>query len=298
MHVVIAGGTGFLGRPLAARLRQGRAVKILTRHPRAGIADEVRWSPDGSAGEWSRALDGADAVINLAGEGIADRRWTAARKHALRESRLRATASLVAAIDEVSTPPRVLISTSGVNYYGPHGDERLDEATPPGGDFLATLCVDWERAAQAAATRTRVVITRNGVVLHPSGGALKRMALPFKLGVGGVIGSGRQYMPWIHLADWIELMVWLIERTAADGPFNATAPEPATNRELSHALARALHRPAIFPVPAFALRLAVGELADVLLTGQRVVPARALANGFTFRFPTIEAALDDLFRSR
>ncbi len=237
-------------------------------------------------------------MINLAGEGIADRRWTAARKVALRESRLRATTSLVAAINAVSTPPRVLISASGVNYYGPHGDERVDETTPPGHDFLATLCVDWERAAQAASARTRVVITRNGVVLHPSGGVLERMALPFKLGVGGVVGSGRQYMPWIHREDWIELIAWFIDQRAEDGPFNATAPEPATNRDFSHALARALHRPALFPVPGFALRLAVGEIADILLTGQRVVPARALAGGFTFRFPTIEAALTDVFKTR
>lgn len=296
MHVVIAGGSGFLGRPLAARLQQDRTVKILTRRARADHPDEVAWTPDGSAGEWSRVIDGAEAVVNLAGENIGDRRWTSTRKVALRESRLRSTASLVAAINAVSTPPRVLISASGVNYYGPHGDEPVDESTPPGHDFLAALCVDWERAAQHARARTRVVITRNGVVLHSSGGVLKKMALPFTFGVGGVVGSGRQYTSWIHRTDWIELIVWLIEQSGLDGPFNATAPGSATNREFSYALGRAMHRPSLVPVPAFALRLAVGELAELLLTGQRVVPTRALTSGFTFRFPTIEAALTDLYR--
>ena len=297
MHVVITGGSGFLGQALAARLRPSRTVKILTRHPRPGAADDVGWTPNGGTGDWSRVVDGAEAVINLAGEGIADRRWTRARKVALRESRLLATTSLVAAIDAVSTPPRVLISASGINYYGAHGDERLEEDAAPGTDFLATLCVEWERAAQAASSRTRVVMVRNGVVLDASKGALPRMALPFKLGVGGPLGSGRQYLSWIHRADWVELIVWLMEHDET-GAFNGTAPEPVTNRDFSRALGRALHRPAIFPVPGFALRLAVGELADMLLTGQRVVPAHALAGGFRFQFPTIEAALSDLFMRR
>ncbi len=299
MRVVIAGGSGFLGRALTDRLRPGSTVQTLTRRPQPGRQDEIAWTPDGSVGKWSRVIDGADAVINLAGEGIADRRWTVARKAALRDSRLRSTASLVAAIDAVATPPRVLISASGVNYYGPHGDEVVDETTPPADDFLARLCIEWEAAAQAARPRTRVVVVRNGAVLDPSGGALKKMALPFKFGVGGRVGSGRQYMSWIHRDDWVGLILWLIERSTEDGPFNATAPQPATNQDLSRALGRALHRPSIFPVPAIVLRLAVGELADsVLLAGQRVVPARALAGGFTFRFPTIEAALTDLFRPR
>jgi uncharacterized protein (TIGR01777 family) len=297
MHVVIAGGSGFLGGALAARLRPSRTVKILTRRPRPGAADDVGWTPDGSTGDWRGVVEGAEAVINLAGEGIADRRWTPARKAALRDSRLRATGSLVAAIDAASTPPRVLVSASGVNYYGAHGDERLEEDAPPGTDFLATLCVEWEGAAQAARARTRVVTVRNGVVLDASKGALPRMALPFKLGVGGRVGSGWQYLSWIHRTDWVELIVWLMEHDAT-GPFNGTAPEPVTNRDFSRALGRALHRPALFPVPGFALRLAVGELADMLLTGQRVVPAHALARGFRFRFPTIDAALSDLFAQR
>lgn len=296
MRVVIAGGSGFLGKALAERLRsRGDTVSILTRRPRLEHADEVAWTPDGRAGDWRKVVDQAGAVINLAGEGIADKRWTAARKHALHESRMRSTGSLVAAIAAAATPPPLFVSASGVGYYGFRGDELVDEQSAPGSDFLATLCVEWERAAQAASARTRVIVTRNGVVLHPSGGALPRMALPFKLGVGGPIGSGAQYLPWIHLADWIALVEWWIDGGGEAGAFNATAPEPATNRQFSRALGHALHRPAIMPVPAFALRLAVGELAESLLTGQRAVPAHAQRLGFSFRFPTIEGALRDLY---
>lgn len=295
MHVVIAGGSGFLGHALAARLRaDGDSVTILTRHTRPRTPEEVHWPADGSVGPWAQILESADAVVNLAGENISGKRWSPARKAALRDSRLLATSSLVDAIMAAETPPRVLISASGVNYYGAHGSERLDERTPPGTDFLATLCVEWERTARAASARTRVAIVRNGVVLHPSGGALPKMVLPFRFGAGGHVGTGQQYLAWIHLTDWIELVLWLIDRPD-EGAFNATAPEPATSREFARALGRALHRPSLLPVPGFALRLAVGELADLLLTGQRVVPARALAGGFAFRFPTIEAALDDLF---
>jgi uncharacterized protein len=297
MRVIIAGGSGFLGRALTERLRtRGDVVKILTRHARPERTDEVTWTPDGRAGEWRTIVDDADAVINLAGEGIADKRWTAARKRALRESRLLATQSLVAAIDAAATPPRLFISASGVGYYGFRGNELVDEQAAPGTDFLATLCVDWERAAHSASTRTRVVIARNGIVLDAAGGALPRMALPFKLGVGGPIGSGNQYLPWIHLADWIGLAEWMLDGGGEPGPFNATAPEPVTNRDFSGALGRALHRPSVVPVPAVALRLAVGELAESLLTGQRAIPAHAQRLGFRFRFPTIEAALRDLFQ--
>jgi uncharacterized protein len=295
MHVVVAGGSGFLGRALVARLRNDRTVKVLTRQPRPGEPDDVPWAPDGTAGSWAHVIEGAQAIVNLAGEGIADRRWTDARKAALRTSRLDATRSLVAAIDAASTPPAILVSASGVGYYGFRGDEVLDEQAPPGTDFLAKLCVEWEAAARAASGRTKVAVVRSGLVLDPSGGALKRMLLPFKLGVGGPIGSGRQYFPWIHRADWVGLVAWLVDRTPTDR-FNATAPETVTNGEFARALGRALHRPAVLPVPAFALRLALGELSDALLTGQRPIPAHAQALGFTFNFPTIEGALRDLFR--
>jgi uncharacterized protein (TIGR01777 family) len=266
----------------------------------------VAWNPDGSSGEWIATVDGAHAVINLAGEGIADRRWSAARKTALRNSRLHATHSLVAAIQQAATPPRVFVSASGVGYYGARDDEPLSEDAPAGADFLSALCVEWEQAAQSASGRTRVALVRSGLVLEPSGGALKRMLLPFKLGAGGPIGSGRQYFPWIHRDDWVRLVVWIIDRNAAPldtvkrldpaGPFNAVAPGTITNAEFAHALGRALHRPAVLPVPAFALRLALGELAESLLTGQRPIPAHAQALGFQFQFPNIDAALKDLLK--
>lgn len=296
MSVVVAGGSGFLGQALAAHLRARHVVTILTRRPRAGHPDDVAWTPDGTAGPWARAIEGAHAVVNLAGEGIADRRWTGARKAALRASRLDATRSLVAAIDAASTPPAIFISASGVGYYGFRGDEIVDEGAVPGTDFLAKLCVEWEGAAQAASARTKVAVVRSGLVLESSGGALKRMLLPFRLGVGGPIGSGRQYFPWIHRGDWVRLVTWLIDQQPT-GAFNATAPETITNGELARALGRALHRPAVLPVPAFALRLALGELSDALLEGQRPVPAHAQALGFTFEFPTIDAALRSLLRS-
>jgi uncharacterized protein (TIGR01777 family) len=184
-----------------------------------------------------------------------------------------------------------------VGYYGDRGAELVTEDTPAGRDFLAGLCVEWEREAWQAAAHTRVVVLRNGLVMHPSGGALKKMLLPFRLGAGGPLGPGTQYLPWIHLLDWVELITWLIQQPAASGPFNVTAPLPATNAEFTRALGRAVNRPAFIPVPAFALRLALGELADTLLTGQRATPARATESGFAFRFKEIDSALNDLLRN-
>jgi uncharacterized protein len=294
MRILIAGGTGFLGAALQDHLRRlGHTVTVLTRRPRA--AGQQAWTPDGSTGPWIAALDGTDAVVNLAGEGIADARWTATRKGALRSSRLLPTRSLVAAIRGAQHPP-ALLNASGVGYYGDRGGELVTEDTAAGTDFLADLCVEWEREAEQASSAARVVCLRNGLVMHPSGGALQKMRLPFRLGVGGPLGSGTQYLPWIHLSDWLALVTWLMATPEARGAFNVTAPSPATNAEFTRALGRAVRRPAFFPVPAFALRLALGELADTLLTGQRAVPARALAMGFTFRFSDIEPALHDLLR--
>ena len=295
MRIIIAGGSGFLGRALHARLdRNAHSVAILTRRPRSGHPHEIGWTPDGRAGSWAGALEGTDAIVNLAGEGIADRRWTAARKDALASSRLLSTRSLVDAITRQSTPPKVLVNGSGIGYYGDCGDEIVTESTPPGSDFLARLCVAWEGEAEQASTVTRVAIVRSGVVLHAGGGALSRMLLPFKLGIAGRLGSGRQFMPWIHLADWVELVVWLLETGDRRGAFNAVAPTPATNAEFTRALGRVLHRPTLIPVPAFALNLMVGELAESLLTGQRAIPARANEMGFQFRFPDVNTALRDL----
>ena len=299
MRIVIAGGTGFLGSALARRLPQlGHTVLVLTRRAHSAAPHHIAWTPDGSAGAWAASVDGADALINLAGAGLADARWSDARKSMLRSSRLLATRSLTAAVRQASQPPAVFLSASGVGYYGHRGDEVVTEQTPAGADFLATLCLEWEREAEHASTKTRVVCLRNGLVLDPSGGALQRMLLPFRLGVGGRLGTGRQYLPWIHLQDWVNLIVWLVGTSGASGAFNVTAPSPITNREFTRALGQALHRPAIIPIPAVALRAALGELADTLLTGQRAVPARATDMGFTFEFPEIAPAVRDLLDER
>ena len=295
MRIIIAGGSGFLGRALGSQLQADRhTIGNLTRRPRAGVQDDIAWTPDGSAGEWTRALDGVDVIVNLAGEGIADQRWSDARKQALKNSRVLSTRSLAVAIGRLSRPPAVFVSGSGVGYYGARGDELITEAEPPGSDFLATLCVEWERGAEQASPITRVVLLRTAPVLHPGGGALAKMLTPFRLGLGGPLGTGSQFMPWIHLADWVDLVVWLIRNGNARGAFNASAPEPVTNAEFTRTLGGVLHRPAIIPVPGFGLRLLVGELADSLLTGQRAVPARAGEMGFVFRFPRLESALRDL----
>lgn len=262
---------------------------VLSRRP--GGADGVTWRPDGSAGDLPRHLSNVDAVVNLAGESIADKRWSASRKAALRSSRVLPTRTLARAIAACERPPRVFVSASGVGYYGPHGDEPVTESTPPGSDFLATLCVEWEQEAQAASTHTRVAIIRTGLPLSADGGALAKMLLPFKLGGGGPFGSGNQYVPWIHIDDWTSLVAWLIGEARAAGAFNGSAPAPVTNRAFARALGRALHRPAVLPMPAFALRLAVGELATALLTGQRALPARAEQLGYRFVYADIDAAL-------
>ena len=271
---------------------------MLTRRPRIGQAHEIAWTPDGTVGSWAAALASADAVINLSGEGIADRRWTEERKRALADSRLLSTRSLVAAINRQATPPRVFVSGSGIGYYGDRGDELLTESASPGADFLARLCVDWEREAEQASAVTRVAIVRTALALHSSGGALARMLLPFKLGVAGRLGSGQQYFPWIHRRDWVALVNWLIATAEARGAFNAVAPTPVTNAEFTRTLGRVLRRPTILPAPAFALRLALGELADSLLTGQRAIPARAEEMGFRFQFRELEPALRDLLMER
>jgi uncharacterized protein (TIGR01777 family) len=295
MNVVIAGGTGFLGAALAARLRAGGdRVQILSRSPRT--TGEIAWTPDGSAGPWARALDGADAVVNLAGEPIAGGRWTAGRKTRIRDSRVRATRSLVDAIQRAASRPPVLVSASGVGYYGPRGDETITERTPAGGDFLASVCREWETEALRAAPQTRVVLLRTGIVLSRAGGALPPMALPFRLFAGGPVGSGRQYYPWIHVDDWTAMAAWAMRTAAVSGPLNVTAPEPVTNRDFARTLGRVLRRPGFVPAPAFALRVALGEMADaLLLTGQRAIPAKAQEHGFGFEYGELEPALRAIY---
>lgn len=295
MRIVIAGGSGFLGTALGASLRvDGHHVAVLTRRPRT--PEDVQWDPDDPDGAWTQALDGATAVVNLAGESIAGRRWTAARKTLLRESRVRTTRALVTAMQRADRPPAALINGSAIGIYGPHGDEPVTEDTPPGSDFLSILAREWEAEALGAPQATRVVLLRTGIVLDPRAGALPQMALPFTFFAGGPLGSGRQYMSWIHVEDWVALARWAIATATVSGPLNATAPEPVTNRELAKTLGRVLGRPALMPAPAFALKLILGEMSEMLLAGQRVLPAKALAGGFTFRYPTLEPALRALYR--
>ena len=279
MKVLIAGGTGFLGRPLAAALAaDGHHVVALP-----------RGSTDG--------VDGADVVINLAGESIAAGRWSAAQKQRILDSRVTTTRHLTDAIREAARPPRVFVSASAVGYYGPCGDEVVTESTGPGGNFMAGVCVAWESEAARAAGRARVVRVRSGLVLERDGGALAQMLPPFWFGAGGPVGSGRQYWPWIHRADWIALVRWAIDHEVVDGAVNATAPAPVTNKAFASALGRAMRRPALMPAPAFALRLLLGEMADaLLLSGQRAIPEKAQRLGFTFRYAQLDAALHALFQ--
>ena len=302
MKIVIAGGSGFLGRPLAAALaRDGNEIVVLTRGSGAarGLAQlrSIAWTPNGETGPWAAEIDGAAALVNLAGEPIAGRRWSDAQKQRILESRVQATRSLVAAVRAAATPPPIFVSGSAVGYYGPLGDEVATEDTPPGSDFLAHVSVQWEAAATAAASaRTRLVCIRTGIVLEKDGGALPQMLPPFKVGAGGPVGSGRQYWPWIHRDDWIALVKWAIQTPAATGALNATAPNPVTNADFARALGRAMHRPAFMPAPAFALRLMLGEMADaLLLSGQRAVPAKAERLGFVFRYPQLDQALAAIF---
>ena len=296
MTVVLAGGSGFLGNRLRVQLEvAGHRVVNLTRSPRADRAGDVAWQPEGAPGQLSPHLEGVDAVINLAGENIADGSWSEARKAQLRDSRLVATRCIVRAMAACERPPGVLVSGSAVGYYGPHGDEVVTERTPPGSGFLAKLCEDWEQEAWAGtSTQTRLAIVRSGLVLGAEGGALKKMILPFKLGLGATLGSGDQYMPWIHLDDWVAMVIWLIGADRASGAFNASAPTPVTNRDFTRTLARVLWRPAVLQAPAFVLNLALGEMSSMLLTGQRVIPAAAEEMGFRFAYRELEPALRSL----
>jgi hypothetical protein len=301
MRIVIAGGSGFLGSALTRALAtSAQDVTILSRQtafaaPAQPRVSFVSWRPDGTAGPWAAAIDGAGAVINLAGESIAAKRWSAQQKQKLRDSRLLATRSLTTAIRQAARPPTTFISGSAVGYYGDRGDETITEASAPGTDFLAGLARDWEAAANEIAQLTRVTLIRTGIVLDRRGGALPKMLPPFQMFVGGPLGSGRQYMPWIHKEDWVRLVSWIVTADGARGPLNATSPSPVTNAEFSKALGRALKRPSLLPAPGFALRIALGEMADaLLLSGQRALPVRATDLGFSFKYSHIDEALDSV----
>jgi len=300
MRVIITGGTGLIGRALARQLAaSGREVVVLTRNPNrpaqlpTGVRAE-RWdgvTPEG----WGPLVEDAEAIVNLAGESLSAGSWTSERKRMILESRLSAGQAVVQAVERASRRPRVLIQASAVGYYGPHGDEEIAEDSAAGTDFLAEVCVRWEASTAAVeALGVRRAVIRSGLVLSGKGGALPRMVMPFWLFAGGPLGSGRQWYSWIHLADEVAAIRFLMESDGASGAFNLTAPNPVTNTLFSRIVGRVLGRPAVLRMPALVLRLVFGEMAMVLLEGQRVVPRRLLEMGFGFRFPELEAALRDL----
>jgi hypothetical protein len=302
MRVLITGATGTIGLALADALTaRGDQVVALSRDPERGqrvLGEGVEvhpWAEPESAPPPSEALAGADAAINLLGEPVAQR-WSDTAKQRIRESRIRGTRMLVAGLMALPSDgrPGALISQSATGYYGPRGDAPLDEQASPGDDFLGELTVAWEGEATSAQAAMRVVCTRTGVVLSPGGGALAKMLPFFKLGIGGPVAGGQQYVPWIHLDDVVGAFLHCLDHDAASGAVNLTAPNPVTNAELSRALGHALGRPAVLPVPGAAVKLLYGEMAEMVTTGQRAIPAKLGKLGYTFRHPEIEAALKDV----
>ena len=298
MNVTVTGASGFLGTRLLHRLlRDGHSVHVLGRKRRQDLPPAVKFS-SWDAMHAEAPLDGlvgADAVIHLAGEPVAQR-WNADVKRRIRESRSTGTRHLVRAIGKLSRRPRVLVSASASGYYGDRGEEVLIESSAPGQDFLAEVCKEWEREARAADVfGVRVAIVRIGLVLGKEGGALKQMLTPFRLGVGGRLGSGQQWMPWIHVDDLIDLFVFALD-SGASGPLNGAAPKPVRNVEFTAELARILRRPAIFPVPRFALNMLFGEMSGILFASQRMWPKSTEAAGFQFKFVDLKAALTDLLK--
>jgi len=292
MRALVTGATGFIGRRLVRELDR---PLILSRRPEVarkilGAAEVHAWNPEEGPPP-AEAFEGVEAIFHLAGDSVASGRWTAAKKARIRRSRVQGTANLVEGLRNLKSRPRVLVSASAVGYYGSRGDEVLEEASAPGTDFLAGVSVAWEaEAGRARELGLRVVTVRNGMVLGAGGGALARMLLPFKVGLGGRLGDGRHWMPWVHLDDVVSLMLDAA-KSEISGAMNAVAPEPVINQEFTRTLARLLHRPAIFPVPRFALALLFGELSTLLVASQRVVPRVAERTGYKFRFTSLEEAL-------
>jgi hypothetical protein len=304
MRILVSGSTGFVGTALAETLeREGHTVLRLVRPgtsqkgASSAGAPTVAWDP--LTGHFDAvAAEGADALIHLAGASIAGGRWNAKRKELLRTSRVDATRCLMGALGKLQRPPGVIVGASAIGYYGTRGDETLTEASAPGNDFLAGLCQQWEEEeARGAQFGARVVHLRFGIILAAHGGALPQMALPFKLGAGGRLGDGRQWMSWLTLRETVRIVQFALASSALSGPVNVVTPNPVRNSEFTKVLAKTLHRPALFPAPAFALRLAVGEMADaLLLVSQKVMPAKLKQAGYAFELPDLAGALADVFR--
>jgi uncharacterized protein (TIGR01777 family) len=300
MKIVVAGGTGFIGAPLVRELANERhRVSVLTRNPASvgnhPLVESEHW--DGkTVGPWIHRLDGADAVINLAGELIGGKRWTSQQKERILSSRVDATRALVEGIRRATRKPKVLVSASAVGYYGNVEEGEVTEESPAGDDFLATVCRQWEEEASAA-EGIRVVSPRTGIVLGRDGGALPKLLLPFRLFAGGPLGSGRQWFPWIHRTDLIRILIYALSNEQLRGPVNATAPESIRMKEFCTALGAAMHRPSWAPVPSFILRIALGEMSAIVLTGQNAVPQKLLASGFTFTYTRAAEALRSILTS-
>ena len=308
MQIIIAGGSGLIGRGLTESLIQrGHQVVILSRHPESvnlpAGAQAVRWDPP-SIADWAAQLDDADAVVNLAGasikgDGFLPSRWTAKRKQLIRQSRVDVGQALTAAIRHVKKKPKVFIQASAVGYYGPCGDEVISESSPAGSDFLASVCQDWEASTtEVEQFGVRRAVIRTGLLLALAGGAFPLLALPFRIFAGNWFGSGRQYYPWIHYEDHISALRFLIEHEQTQGVFNLSAPTPVTNREFARTLGRVMQGPVWMPVPRVALQLALGEVSTVVMDGQQAVPERLQTAGFIFTYPDLEPALNNLLGNK
>lgn len=308
MRVFVTGGSGLVGTRLCKRLQERGDVPVVLSRDAArakkklGDRIEIVQGDPVQPGPWMDAVAGCDGVVSLAGEGIFARRWNADFKKRLVDSRILTTRHLAQALSahprRGDGSPKAFVSASAIGFYGPHGDEPLDESSPPANDFLADLCVEWEKEARAPeAVGIRCAQVRVGIVLDKEGGALAQLLTPFRLFVGGPVGSGKQFMAWIHHEDMVGLFLKVLDNGAARGPINGTAPNPVTNLEFSRALGRALGRPSFFWTPGFLLSLVLGEVADLVVQGQRVLPKKAQEVGYVFQFPTIHAALADIFQS-
>lgn len=296
MNILMTGGTGLIGSEFIRQFLDKHSFTVVSRNlvkARERLGEDVEYVESIAA---IKNLDKFDAVINLAGEPIADKRWTGTQKKKICDSRWNTTAELVSKINDSTSPPDVFISGSAIGFYGSQGDRIVSEDTPPHNEFTHELCAKWEAIANSIVQeKTRVVTLRTGVVLTDKGGALDKMALPFKLGTGGTLGSGKQYLAWIHLQDMVQGISFLLNNSACSGAFNLTAPEPATNKEFSKSLAKALRRPCLFNVPSFVMKIAMGESSTMILEGQRVIPEKLVAAGYKFKFPSLTEALSDIY---